>query len=67
MQTFNISVLKNTSLGERGNLQFRTEVFNVLNHTNFSLPDNYVGSPTFGQISSAGDPRRVQFALKWLF
>ncbi len=67
LQTFNISILKNTSLGERGNLQFRTEFFNVLNHANFNLPDNFVGSPTFGQVSSAGDPRRVQFALKWLF
>jgi hypothetical protein len=67
LETFNVSILKNTSLGEHGNLQFRTEFFNILNHTNFSLPDNYVGSPTFGQILSAGDPRRVQFALKWLF
>jgi hypothetical protein len=67
LQTFNVSVLKNTSFGERGSLQFRAEFFNVLNRANFSLPDNFVGSPTFGQISSAGDPRRVQFGLKWLF
>jgi hypothetical protein len=67
LETFNVSILKNTTLGEHGTLQFRTEFFNILNHTNFALPDNYVGSPTFGQILSAGDPRRVQFALKWLF
>ncbi len=67
LQTFNVSMLKNTGLGEYGTLQFRAELFNILDRANFSLPDNFVGSPTFGKISSAGDPRRVQFALKWLF
>ncbi len=67
LQTFNVSVLKNTPLGEHSTLQFRTEFFNILNHTNFNLPDNFVGSPTFSQILSSGDPRRVQFALKLLF
>jgi len=39
----------------------------MLNHTNFGLPDNFIGSPTFGQILSAGNPRRVQLGLKFLF
>jgi hypothetical protein len=39
----------------------------VFNRTNFGLPDNFIGSPTFGQILSAGNPRRVQLALKLLF
>jgi hypothetical protein len=43
------------------------EAFNVFNRTNFGLPDNFIGSPTFGQILSAGNPRRVQLALKLLF
>ena len=67
MQTVNFSVVKNTAVTERLNLQFRTEFFNLLNHTNFNLPDNFVGSPTFGQVVSAGDPRRIQFALKLIF
>jgi len=67
LATFNVSVLKNTTLHEYGSLQFRAELFNILNRTNFDLPDNFVGSPTFGKISSAGEPRRVQFGLKWLF
>jgi hypothetical protein len=67
MATVNFSVIKNTAVNERLTVQFRSEFFNFLNHTNFNLPDNFVGSPTFGQLVSAQDPRRVQFALKFLF
>ena len=63
----NFSIVKNNAVTERLNLQFRTECFNLLNRTNFNLPDNFVGSPTFGQVVSADDPRRIQFALKVLF
>jgi len=67
LETVNFSIVKNNAVTERLNLQFRTEFFNLLNHTNFNLPDNFVGSPTFGQVVSAEDPRRIQFALKVLF
>ena len=67
LQTVNVSIVKNNAVTERLNLQFRTEFFNLLNRTNFNLPDNFVGSPTFGQVVSAQDPRRIQFALKVLF
>jgi hypothetical protein len=66
-QNVNASLVKNTSITERVNLQFRTEVFNLFNHPNFNLPDNFLGSPTFGVISSARDPRHIQFGLKLLF
>ncbi|HET8783388.1 MAG TPA: TonB-dependent receptor [Pyrinomonadaceae bacterium] len=66
-QNVNASLMKNTSLTERLNLQFRAEVFNLFNHPNFNLPDNFLGSPTFGRISSARDPRHIQFGLKLLF
>jgi hypothetical protein len=62
-----LSLVKNTAIRERATVQFRVEAFNVLNHTNFGLPDNFIGSPTFGQILSAGNPRRVQLGLKFLF
>lgn len=67
LATVNISLVKNTRFTERLNTQLRAEFFNLLNHTNFDLPDNFVGSPTFGQVVSAEDPRRIQFALKFLF
>ena len=66
-QNVNMSLLKNTALGERLNLQFRAEAFNLFNHPNFNLPDNFLGSPTFGRITSARDPRHIQFGLKLLF
>ena len=66
-QSVNASLSKNTSLSERFNLQFRTEVFNLFNHPNLNLPDNFLGSPTFGSITSARDPRHIQFGLKLLF
>jgi hypothetical protein len=66
-QNVNASLMKNTALTERVNLQFRAEVFNLFNHPNLNLPDNFLGSPTFGRISSARDPRHIQFGLKLLF
>ncbi|HKR59609.1 MAG TPA: TonB-dependent receptor [Pyrinomonadaceae bacterium] len=66
-QSVNASLVKNTSLTESVNLQFRVEAFNLFNHPNYNLPDNFLGSPTFGQITSARDPRHLQFGLKLLF
>ncbi len=66
-QNVNLSLVKNTHFAERVNLQFRAEAFNLFNHPNFNLPDNFLGSPTFGRITSARDPRHIQFGLKLLF
>jgi carboxypeptidase family protein/TonB-dependent receptor-like protein len=66
-QNVNASLMKNTAFSETVSLQFRAEVFNLFNHPNFNLPDNFLGSPTFGRISSARDPRHIQFGLKLLF
>ena len=67
LETVDFSIVKNTALAERFTVQFRTEFFNLLNHANFNLPDNFLGSSTFGQIVSAQDPRRIQFGIKLLF
>ena len=66
-QSVNASLVKNTALTEGVKLQFRAEAFNLFNHPNFNLPDNFLGSPTFGRITSARDPRHIQFGLKLLF
>jgi len=57
----NLSLSKEFRLGERGLLQLRWEVFNVLNHTNLALPNNHLDQPGAGTISSAKDPRLMQF------
>ncbi|MGB7925877.1 MAG: carboxypeptidase regulatory-like domain-containing protein [Pyrinomonadaceae bacterium] len=66
-QNVNMSLVKNTALSERLNLQLRAEFFNLFNHPNFDLPDNFLGSPTFGRILSAREPRHIQFGVKLLF
>ena len=67
LASINLALVKNTALGERMKLQFRAEFFNAFDRANFGLPNNFIGSPAFGRITSAGDPRRVQLALKLLF
>jgi len=54
--------------GEGRSLELRWEMLNMSNNTHFGLPSQDVSSGTFGQISSlAGDPRVMQFALKFYF
>ena len=67
LETIDFSIVKNTAVAERLKVQFRAEFFNLLNHANFNLPDNFLGSPTFGQVVSAQPARRIQFGLKFLF
>ncbi|MEP7338500.1 MAG: carboxypeptidase regulatory-like domain-containing protein [Acidobacteriota bacterium] len=66
-KNINFSLVKNTAIKESFTVQFRTEFFNLFNHPNFGLPDNFAGSPSFGRILSAESPRRIQFGLKLLF
>jgi hypothetical protein len=48
-------------------LQFRWEIFNVINHVNLDPPSTAINSSTFGQITAAGSPRIMQLALKFAF
>jgi len=66
-----MGLIKRTRINENTNIEFRMEVFNVFNHTNFfisstSLPQN-INASTFGQITETFDPRIFQFALKLNF
>jgi hypothetical protein len=55
-------------LSDYSHIQFRAELYNALNHTQFSDPDNDFASPSFGVIRSTSvSPRVVQFALKFAF
>ncbi len=64
---WDFSALKNIRLTETKQLQFRGELFNVLNHVNFRLPVSDIESPNFGQIQQDVSPRVIQVALKFLF
>ena len=45
-------------------LEFRTEVFNVLNKTNFRAANGNRSAAGFGTITATYDPRQIQFGLK---
>jgi len=65
-----LSAFKNTYFGseQRVNLQYRCEMFNVFNTTQFGSPGNTVLSGNFGIISStAVAPRNIQMALKLIW
>ena len=64
--TFDLALVKQVLLGAT-RVQVRAEVFNVFNRDNFGQPGNTVGTPTFGVIQTASDPRSAQLALKLLF
>jgi hypothetical protein len=56
------------ALGTRQNLEFRLEAFNLLNNFNWGNPITNYDSGSFGQINSiGGDPRIIQFGLKYAF
>ncbi|HVO62952.1 MAG TPA: TonB-dependent receptor [Terriglobales bacterium] len=63
-----LGIHKSFKLKEGAKLEFRTEVFNLMNHTQFMNPDgNIIDGAAFGQVSAARDPRLVQFALRLTF
>ncbi len=48
-------------------IELRVEAFNVTNTTPFGAPNGSFGSAAFGTITTAGDPRVIQLAVKFLF
>jgi outer membrane receptor protein involved in Fe transport len=61
-------VIKNIPVTERTHFEFRGEIFNIFNHTQFYNPDgNSTDGTQFGQVTEVHDPRLVQFALKFYF
>lgn len=65
--TIDAGVSRIFKVREKQQVEFRAEATNVLNHTNFNNPSGNLNSSTFGRIQSAGDPRIMQFALKYVF
>jgi len=69
LQDWDFAVHKKIAINESKYFQFRAELFNIFNHTNFYNPDGHFsdGPLEFGRIIQAQDPRLVQFALKLFF
>jgi hypothetical protein len=62
------SLNKITNINERFRIEFRLEAFNVFNHPTFASGiSGNSGTDTFGRTVTAGEPRRLQLALKFHF
>jgi len=75
-QNWDVSFLKHFKIGERQDLRFAADFFNIWNHTNFGNPsvtdiEQYLVNPSsspFGKIvQTNGNPRLIQFSLRWAF
>jgi hypothetical protein len=62
-----LTIAKTWRIGGRSELEFRWEIFNALNRANFNLPNRIFGNPNFGRISSAKNPREMQFGVRLTF
>jgi hypothetical protein len=81
LSQWDLTLAKNTKIGERLNVQLRWEVYNILNHANFSRfsLDNGINSSTFGHLTETpdvaagnpviaqGGPRNMNLGLKITF
>jgi hypothetical protein len=62
-----LGLIKETNITEQVKVQFRAEFFNVFNNVNFGNPGTTFGTPGFGRITSASDPRILQLCVKLIF
>ena len=69
INNWDMSFSKQTHFGERWQMEFRADVFNVWNHAQFYTVDGNISNQggTFGQVLHVRDPRLLQFALKFHF
>jgi hypothetical protein len=74
LQDVDLGLSKNTIIWERFSLQFRAEAFNLLNHPNFTQPQNNITATTYGQITATrstrgdlGSSRQLQLGMKLIF
>jgi len=71
LQSWDMGLFKNFRMNADMNVQFRAEFFNVFNQVNFDLPNTNVSGANFGRITRTdpgfGDPRIIQFGLKFVF
>ena len=61
------SIHKNIFLNEKHRLQFRVELFNATNHTNFQRIQTNIRSGQFGRITRTRPGRETQLSLRYDF
>jgi hypothetical protein len=63
-RSVDVAAIRRIPLGSRPTLEVRLEAFNVLNTPPLGAPAAVLGAASFGTITTAGDPRVIQLALK---
>jgi hypothetical protein len=61
------AISKQFPIREQTKLSLTAEFFNFLNHTNWSGVSTALGSGTYGQVTSARDPRKIQLSMRLQF
>jgi len=64
MNNWDASLQKHFVIKERVRIQFRAELYDAPNHLSWWGVGNTLGNANFGQITSATDPRTLQFGLR---
>jgi hypothetical protein len=72
LHVWDMAIAKNFHFGSSQYVQVRVEFFNIFNQVNLDIPNVAVNNPaTLGRITrtdpSSGDPRILQFGLKFVF
>jgi hypothetical protein len=62
-----LAIIRRVPLSSGAAIEFRVEIFNLFNTSNFGVPNGTAGSAAFGTITSALDPRVGQLAVKVVF
>jgi len=62
-----VAVSRRFQFGESRRIELRAESFNVMNRFRPNDPNTTLNSTDFGRITSAQDPRIMQFAAKYVF
>ncbi|HKF67431.1 MAG TPA: hypothetical protein VKB36_12895, partial [Vicinamibacterales bacterium] len=65
-QRVDLSISKRFPIN-KARVEFRWEIFNLLNHANFGTPDNNISNATVGTITTADDGRTMQFGLRFVW
>jgi hypothetical protein len=66
-RNLDLAVMRRVMLPASKALEIRAEVFNVTNTPPLGAPNGVFGSAAFGTITTAGDPRVIQLAVKFIF
>ena len=62
-----LALIRRVRIGPRYAIEVRAEIFNVLNTPPLGAPAAVLGAANFGTITTAGDPRVAQMAVKMVF